>query len=1030
MHSQPGASASAGTASSSSRYSGGQQQYHQQQAGGSSSRPPLPSPFQGQQHHDPRNSSVYSDDGQQSGDDDENDHGNDQELPNGKRKRPLSVSCETCKTRKVKCDRGQPSCGWCTRNAHACEYKERKKPGLRAGYGRELEQRLDHLEGELRKHAEILAAHGLDINSTRTPGSVNSPATLNSNTTTRNNHVSSSHRSNPSLQSNDHGTPREVGPPPVFAHAGPDSAERALFMHKPSTSADYGLGPRTPAVVHDNFQHATTTQPHIQPAMTPSAAIHEYYSAPKAAPHQIPSVLPATQGQGGTEQELPPYGVCYALMELYFKHIHPWCPILDRETTKDLFFGERIPNEEEKILLHAIVATAMRFATNKNLPQESRQRFYNSSKQRVLLYGMEHSSVMSLQALVILALDLCGSSNGPPGWNIMALITRGVVQLGLAVETNSMTVSPSYPSIYTLRAMVLPEPRDFAEEESRRRLFWMVYVLDRYATISTAFDFALDDKEIDRTLPCRDELWIKNQKVETRWFHTADDDSRLNSYTTADYQVNKPENLGAFSHYIEILGILSNIHKFLKQPVDISSLTDVETWQARYRQLDNMLKMWKFELPDEYTHMAKIYDHPRVARSLSCTWIMLHATYHTAVIRLHSSAAYPTVRSPIFAPSFLASQTCRDAVNNILALGKFVVEYNFLSTLGPPFAFTLWVAARVLLVHGSTVERRLNYPDIQFFVDTLRKMGEYWPVATRYSNLLTRVLDEYKASVSEGDEVTPSSMRILADMRRTAFDLDLLISRQPRHRVRQQQQQQQQQQQHGHGHGHSTNAGGTNMINAGVMTPVMNHNANGQQFSVGPTPLPPPPGGTGPHDLEYLDVFDFFNMPRFPLSAIGPTAQAQIQAQAQNEINNQNHQDHNNLAVGDRRILPDNGETTISSSKHLGQGQQGINSDTLQGPEQGIGVGGEFNIMDFTVYPERDWLGNSRGSSGWVDGATGGIGAGSGAGARPEQETTTGRGGGPGTNTNTSTRKTTRTAESSSAGAGAGTSGGNAAEGG
>lgn len=59
-----------------------------------------------------------------------------------KRKRPLSVSCETCKQRKVKCDRGQPSCGWCLKNHSSCTYLPRKKPGLRAGYGRELEARL------------------------------------------------------------------------------------------------------------------------------------------------------------------------------------------------------------------------------------------------------------------------------------------------------------------------------------------------------------------------------------------------------------------------------------------------------------------------------------------------------------------------------------------------------------------------------------------------------------------------------------------------------------------------------------------------------------------------------------------------------------------------------------------------------------------------------------------------------------------------------------------------------------------------
>lgn len=43
---------------------------------------------------------------------------------------------------QVKCDRGQPSCGWCIKNNSSCIYLPRKKPGLRAGYGRELEARL------------------------------------------------------------------------------------------------------------------------------------------------------------------------------------------------------------------------------------------------------------------------------------------------------------------------------------------------------------------------------------------------------------------------------------------------------------------------------------------------------------------------------------------------------------------------------------------------------------------------------------------------------------------------------------------------------------------------------------------------------------------------------------------------------------------------------------------------------------------------------------------------------------------------
>lgn len=148
-----------------------------------------------------------------------------------------------------------------------------------------------------------------------------------------------------------------------------------------------------------------------------------------------------------------------------------------------------------------------------------------------------------------------------------------------------------------------------------------------------------------------------------------------------------------------------------------------------------------------------------------------------------------------------------------------------LPKLGPPFAFSLWVAARVLLVHGSTIDLRVN-PAIQPLVETLREMGVYWKVAERYATLLQRVLDEYnesdRAPVGEnGVRETPSSVRILADMRRAAYDLDFLISRQPRQHF-------------------------------GARMPVV-------------TPARAP----APNDLEYLDVFDFFNMPRLPLPALG-----------------------------------------------------------------------------------------------------------------------------------------------------------------
>ncbi|EON67084.1 hypothetical protein W97_06337 [Coniosporium apollinis CBS 100218] len=751
------------------------------------------------------------------GDGEDNEHwsgdestGGDQEAHEGtgKRKRPMSVSCELCKTRKVKCDRGHPSCGWCLRNNQLCEYKERKKPGLRAGYGRELEARLDRLEEVLqRQQATItqLSTNGLPVAQT-------SPR-----------HDVSAFRSTPALQ-----TPHVP------------RAETALFLQKPSASfpstpgliPDYSGpfgGPQTPGM----SQRTPEYLPSISADGMQQQAIPDLPAIAKNLYHAndpqlgSPSLNSAAHqaSLGSQEDDFPPYDLLYALTDLFFKHINTWCPILHRRSTLDSLFGSSALDEADRILLHAIVATTLRFSTDTRLTADSRQRYHDVSKQKVLLYGLENSSVKALQALVILALDLVGFSNGPPAWNLLALITRSVVQLGLSVETTSSMVSPKYASIYTLRAMVLPEPKDWIEDESRRRLFWMVYLLDRYATVATAFEFALDEREIDRRLPCRDDLFSRNQPVDTRWFRTAE---------RTDYSMNRPENLGSFSYYIEIIGILTQIHQFLKTPVDIGSLSDVEEWQGEYRKLDSMLNTWKFNLPSEYGNMSRIFGGSTAGNKVvNCGWVLLHAAYQTTVIRLHSSAAYPTTRSPIFTPSYSASQRCLGAVENISVLCDYVKANGMLTKLGPPFAFSLWVAARVLLVHGSTIDHHVN-PTINILVDTLREMGVYWQVAERYAFLLQRVLDEYSESqASNGDRVTPSTVKILADMRRCAFDLDFLISRLPRQQ-----------------------AAATTRVLPAAVTPAVR------------TPAP--------NELEYLDVFDFFNMPRLPVSMDAPSGVAAL----------------------------------------------------------------------------------------------------------------------------------------------------------
>ncbi|KAL4930723.1 putative C6 transcription factor [Aspergillus undulatus] len=710
-----------------------------------------------------------------------------------KRRRPLTVSCELCKQRKVKCDRAQPSCGWCRRNGQVCEYKERKKPGLRAGYGKELEQRLDRLEDIIHAQARLIEAHILQ-SQPRLSHDLHQPGSIS--------------YSSPSEPSAAHGpSPRN----PLYFQ---DSLSVPSAPRPPEPSI---TSPTNVSVKNSIQTQLAGALPSVTslPQITNSASQNDYNDNESSL--KVPVSLFSNQEQSFADPELdlPPYDLLYALVDLYFEHLNTWCPILHRRTTLDTFFGPTPLDEADRMVLYAIVATTLRFSSDSRLTEQNRKRYHDSSKQKVLLYGLENSSVKALQALVILALDLVGSSNGPPGWKLLALITRSVVQLGLAVEAKSTLISPAFPSIYTLRAVTLPESESWIEDEGRRRLFWMVYLLDRYSTLATAFDFALDDKDIDRKLPCKDEYFIKNQPVETRWFQSSND--------RPDHLI-RSENVGSFGLYVEILGILTRIHAFLKRPVDIGALSDVEEWQATYRKLDSELTTWEFNLPTEYTYenASRAFNGSK-HKGHHCDWVQLHSVYQTAVIRLHSSAAYPTTRSPIFTPSYSASQRCLLAVDNILSVTRFVVNNNILDKLGPPFAFTLWVSARLLLVHGSTIAHTVS-PDIVFIVDTLSQMGKYWKVAERYSTILQRVLDEYgeyqQSGAVDGDRSTPSSVKILADMRRCAFDLDFLISRQPR------------------------------------SSPTASQAAAPSNALLSRS--------LAPNELEYLDVFGFFNVPRVP----------------------------------------------------------------------------------------------------------------------------------------------------------------------
>lgn len=245
---------------------------------------------------------------------------------------------------------------------------------------------------------------------------------------------------------------------------------------------------------------------------TPNIAVNSYSSHPGSAETlsafngtshhlSITGGSPASPMSFKDPSVLPSDDIVRDLIQLYFTHIHPWAPIIPPKPAVEW-------NAPWSIVVHAMVVLTLRLSHDERIVHVKEQ-IRAAAKQHILSHAIESTSVDSIQALAILALDVIGSGQGPRSWGILALLTRSAVHLGLSQEdertvTYGMPGRAPAPSL--TRTAIIAPPTSWKEDEARRRLFWLIYSLDRYACVSTGWEFSLDG-QIKRRLPASDELW-------------------------------------------------------------------------------------------------------------------------------------------------------------------------------------------------------------------------------------------------------------------------------------------------------------------------------------------------------------------------------------------------------------------------------------------------------------------------------------------------------------------------------------------
>ncbi|KAL6234652.1 hypothetical protein BDW75DRAFT_240870 [Aspergillus navahoensis] len=625
-------------------------------------------------------------------------------------------ACQSCRKKKARCDRAQP-CSQCVRFRVTCVYDDRRmKPGLRAGAVDQLYRRIETLEnmflGQEMLWQQVWQA-------------------LHPNTS----------------------LPEQI-----------KNATGETDLEQRREQLKTRLLEPVPNTERANGQHAHNESMEDVEATTPAAKRRRL--------NENASSTPSIDVEDDLTAILPPE-VMDELVDFYYVNIHPWIPVL--HVAK---FRERMRSPEYRprvaCILHAIIAVCARFSQSEFLQNEDfKTRIAEKSRQKVILDSTESFSVENLQALVIIAFETIGRGRGPSSWSIVGSMVGTVEQLQLGVEEDALYRGTT-PGETLIRRMVFLSPSNsWSEAEERRRVFWTVFLMDRFCSVSTGWKISLTSADVKRRLPCEGALWEREQAVEAPYFGISD--SRDNASSSSVLNGNRASSnsedqdaIGGFAYNIEAtesLALVTNF--FLHHAFIVSDAEKAQVWLMKFKELDLRLIQWKLYLPTKWREASVLNSDGVMDPNLT----LAHITHNTAVILLHQGIAYPPAHwqtCPIRLPSASSAETCLEAASEIATIGHQFLTFSPIFT-NPQFSFCLFIAGRMLLAHAKYNGVSLP-PAFDTLIASLLEISQRWTGRSETSNSQNENLaSSFAKRLIEAQNNSGAVPRPSLDIRQTAY---------------------------------------------------------------------------------------------------------------------------------------------------------------------------------------------------------------------------------------------------------------------
>ncbi|KAI0637850.1 fungal-specific transcription factor domain-containing protein [Trametes polyzona] len=424
-------------------------------------------------------------------------------------------ACESCRRKKIKCDGVEPTCSQCSASKSQCTWLQTKdRAALSRHYVQELEARLLHMETLFQQVAPILEqvsqATGLDLTAISSAISANQNQPSSSSapplpTNVNPNMLQSmlpriregailADRDN-SRSASGHGESEEPGVK-IEDDVSDALGQLALDEH----GHLHWIGKSSTMTLIQQLRDATTAPVNRVSPMEgdPTGANKLYF--PASVFFGKVRALPPPE-----EVEFPERDLADKLVDAYFARFHFLMPVIDKP---DFLHRYRdIMNNPDKTrakrehsafiaLMCSLFAVASRFVDDPRLT-----KFDNLDDGGMGMVYLERALILHytsyptiqvehVQCFLLMSSFLCSVNCLPQAWQLVGQAVRAAQDIGLHRTPRWLTtLSP-------------------IQQETRRKIWWGVYTLDRMLALALGRPLAIEDADCDVEIPadCDDEL--------------------------------------------------------------------------------------------------------------------------------------------------------------------------------------------------------------------------------------------------------------------------------------------------------------------------------------------------------------------------------------------------------------------------------------------------------------------------------------------------------------------------------------------